>query len=78
MAHRPHVIDGKTVDAKRAVPKDEKSGSESNFSTSRLYVSGVREDHTERMFSEYFRQFGNVINVSVVFILVYFFLLVLG
>lgn len=60
MTARPHTIDGKQVDPKRAVPKDDKNRNESNVSTKRLYVSGVREDHSEEMFKEYFSKFGNV------------------
>lgn len=64
MAARPHVIDGKTVDPKRAVPRDQSTRSEANVSSKRLYVSGVREVHTEKMFEEYFNQFGRVLKVS--------------
>ncbi|KAK6059496.1 hypothetical protein COOONC_02874 [Cooperia oncophora] len=66
MAARPHVIDGKTVDPKRAVPRDDKNRNESNVSTKRLYVSGVREDHTEEMFTEYFGKYGNVVKSEII------------
>lgn len=66
MAARPHVIDGKTVDPKRAVPKDDKNRNESNVSTKRLYVSGVREDHTEDMFTEHFGQYGKVVKSEII------------
>lgn len=67
MAARPHVIDGKTIDPKRAVPKDDKNRNESNVSTKRLYVSGVRDDHTEDMFKDYFTKYGQVEKVSFCF-----------
>uniref|UniRef100_A0A915LVY9 RRM domain-containing protein n=1 Tax=Meloidogyne javanica TaxID=6303 RepID=A0A915LVY9_MELJA len=63
MAARPHNIDGKVVDPKRAVPRDQSQKSEQNMSTKRLYVSGVREEHTEDIFSKYFAQFGVVTKV---------------
>uniref|UniRef100_H2W5I2 RRM domain-containing protein n=1 Tax=Caenorhabditis japonica TaxID=281687 RepID=H2W5I2_CAEJA len=66
MKQRPHVIDGKTVDPKRAVPRDDKNRSESNVSTKRLYVSGVREDHTESMLTEYFSKFGAVTKSEII------------
>lgn len=66
MAARPHVIDGKTVDPKRAVPRDQSARSEANVSSKRLYVSGVREEHTEQMFEEYFNQFGKVLKVEII------------
>ncbi|VDK59671.1 unnamed protein product [Gongylonema pulchrum] len=64
MAARPHMLDGKKVDPKRAVPRDQSAHSEANVSTKRLYVSGVREEHTEQMFEEYFSQFGKVLKVK--------------
>ena len=66
MNARPHEIDGKTVDPKRAVPRDQSFRSESNLSTKRLYVSGVREEHTEDDFSTYFNGFGKVGKVEII------------
>lgn len=66
MKGRPHVIDGKTVDPKRAVPRDASNRNEANVSSKRLYVSGVREDHTEDMFRDYFCKFGNVEKTEIV------------
>lgn len=66
MAARPHNIDGKVVDPKRAVPRDQSQKSEQNMSTKRLYVSGVREEHTEDIFSKYFAQFGIVTKVEII------------
>ncbi|PAV69438.1 hypothetical protein WR25_09042 isoform D [Diploscapter pachys] len=66
MAARPHTIDGKQVDPKRAVPKDDKNRNESNVSTKRLYVSGIREEHTEQMLTDYFKKFGNVVKSEII------------
>ncbi|MFH4979572.1 hypothetical protein AB6A40_006281 [Gnathostoma spinigerum] len=66
MAARPHVIDDKTVDPKRAVPRDQSMRTETNISTKRLYVSGVREEHNENLFEEYFSQYGKVEKVDVI------------
>ncbi|VDN19352.1 unnamed protein product [Gongylonema pulchrum] len=66
MAARPHMIDGKQVDPKRAVPRDQSTRSEANVSSKRLYVSGVREEHTEQVFEEYFSQFGKVQKVEII------------
>lgn len=66
MANRPHIVDGKTVDPKRAVPRDASQRTEANVSSKRLYVSGIREEHTEQMLEEYFGKFGTVIKVLLV------------
>lgn len=66
MKARPHEIDNKTVDPKRAVPRDQSNRSEFNISTKRLYVSGVREDHTEDDFNEHFSSYGVVLKVEII------------
>lgn len=66
MAARPHTIDGKVVDPKRAVPRDQSQKSEQNMSTKRLYVSGVRDEHNEEMFDRYFGEFGPVAKVEII------------
>jgi RNA recognition motif-containing protein len=71
MNSRPHVIDGKTVDPKRAVPREASQKNEANMSTKRLYVSGVRDDHQEKDFEEYFSKYGVVEKVKNIFLLGY-------
>ncbi|VDN02257.1 unnamed protein product [Thelazia callipaeda] len=66
MANRPHIIDGKTVDPKRAVPREQSQRSEANISSKRLYVSGVREEHTEDMFKEHFGKYGNILKCEII------------
>lgn len=68
MANRPHIIDGKTVDPKRAVPREQSERSEATVSSKRLYVSGVREEHTEDMFKDHFSKYGNILKVSIPFL----------
>jgi len=66
MNARPHEIDGKTVDPKRAVPREQGNRAESNMSTKRLYVSGVRDEHTEQMIEDYFKNYGKVIKAEII------------
>lgn len=70
MKSRPHLIDGKTVDPKRAVPREASQKNEANISTKRLYVSGVRDDHNEKHFEDYFSTYGGVEKVSLLIITV--------
>jgi hypothetical protein len=67
MSNRPHTIDGKVVDPKRAVPRDQNQKSEQNVSTTRLYVSGVREEHNEETMERYFGEYGKVTKVFIYF-----------
>uniref|UniRef100_A0A914HN17 RRM domain-containing protein n=1 Tax=Globodera rostochiensis TaxID=31243 RepID=A0A914HN17_GLORO len=66
MDARPHSIDNRVVDPKRAVPRDQAGKGESNVSTKRLYVSGVRDEHDEESFTRYFTEFGPVTKVEVI------------
>ncbi|KAL3092911.1 hypothetical protein niasHT_020294 [Heterodera trifolii] len=66
MSARPHTIDGKVVDPKRAVPREQSAKAESNVSTKRLYVSGVRDEHDEESFMHYFTEFGPVAKVEII------------
>ncbi|CAD5227814.1 unnamed protein product [Bursaphelenchus okinawaensis] len=66
MAARPHTIDGKQVDPKRAVPRELSSRGEANVSTNRLYVSGVREEHTQEAFQTHFSDYGTVTKVEII------------
>uniref|UniRef100_A0A914YJ72 RRM domain-containing protein n=1 Tax=Panagrolaimus superbus TaxID=310955 RepID=A0A914YJ72_9BILA len=66
MNARPHVIQDKTIDPKRAVPREASQKNEANMSTKRLYVSGVRDDHNEKAFEEYFSKYGGVDKVEII------------
>ncbi|GMR47963.1 hypothetical protein PMAYCL1PPCAC_18158 [Pristionchus mayeri] len=66
MDNRPHVIDGKTVDPKRAVPREEgQRGSDGNVSSKRLYVANVR-DLSEDQIREYFSKYGGIEKIDVI------------
>jgi len=64
MAARPHTIDGKVVEPKRAVPKELSHKPENHFTVEKLYVGGIRESHTEELLREYFSKFGTVTEVQ--------------
>uniref|UniRef100_A0AC34GVJ2 RRM domain-containing protein n=1 Tax=Panagrolaimus sp. ES5 TaxID=591445 RepID=A0AC34GVJ2_9BILA len=66
MNARPHVIHDKTIDPKRAVPREASQKNEANMSTKRLYVSGVRDDHTEKDFEDYFSKYGGIEKVEII------------
>ncbi|KAH8295313.1 hypothetical protein KR018_009949 [Drosophila ironensis] len=62
--NRPHVIDGKTVEAKRALPRPERESRESNISVKKLFVGGLKDNHDEDCLRDYFLQFGRVVSVK--------------
>jgi hypothetical protein len=44
MAGRPHVLDSREIEPKRAIPREESGKPESSLSAKKLFVGGIRED----------------------------------
>ncbi|KAJ3120988.1 hypothetical protein HK098_004077 [Nowakowskiella sp. JEL0407] len=53
-----HYLDGKMIDPKRAVPREEQERTE------KIFVGGLPTDSTEESLREYFEQFGTVIDAT--------------
>jgi len=62
--NRPHIIDGRTVDTKRAIPRDEIGKSEGGGTVKKLFVGGIK-DLNEDDIRDCFSQYGEVTNVSI-------------
>jgi len=61
---RPHTIDGKTVETKRATPREEFGKPEAGITVKKVFVGGLKEDMEDDDLRTYFTQFGNVIEVT--------------
>ncbi|KAL2398554.1 putative RNA-binding protein [Exophiala dermatitidis] len=55
---KEHFLDGKIIDPKRAIPRDEQE------KTAKIFVGGVSQDATEEDFESFFAQFGRVIDAT--------------
>ncbi|KAM3490578.1 hypothetical protein MY3957_006122 [Beauveria namnaoensis] len=55
---KEHYLDGKIIDPKRAIPRDEQE------KTSKIFVGGVSQDTTDQEFRDFFAQFGRVIDAT--------------
>lgn len=55
-----HVIDGRTVEVKRTVPR-ETMPSKGNIKTKKIFVGGIPTSLTEDEFKEYFAAYGTVV-----------------
>ncbi|KAL7186659.1 hypothetical protein ACSBR2_028397 [Camellia fascicularis] len=72
-----HMIDGRTVEAKKAVPRDDQQiinrnnssvqGSPGPGRTKKIFVGGLASTVTESDFKKYFDQFGMIIDVVVMY-----------
>ncbi|CAG5135750.1 unnamed protein product [Candidula unifasciata] len=64
-ANRPHKIDNREVETKRAMPRD--SGGASNHdSVKKMFVGGLKDDTTEEQVRETFSPFGKIEHVDIV------------
>ncbi|XWS12940.1 hypothetical protein CRYUN_Cryun37aG0133000 [Craigia yunnanensis] len=72
-----HMIDGRTVEAKKAVPRDDQNilnksnvsihGSPAPARTKKIFVGGLASTVTESDFKSYFDQFGTITDVVVMY-----------
>ncbi|GER32860.1 RNA-binding (RRM/RBD/RNP motifs) family protein [Striga asiatica] len=63
-----HTIDGRTVEAKKAVPRDDRiQGSSGPGRTKKIFVGGLASTVTEADFKGYFDQFGTITDVVVMY-----------
>ncbi|GMM33810.1 Hrp1 protein [Saccharomycopsis crataegensis] len=53
-----HILDGKVIDPKRAIPREEQD------KTGKIFVGGIAPEVTEKDFDEFFSKFGNVIDAQ--------------
>jgi heterogeneous nuclear ribonucleoprotein A1/A3 len=65
-AARPHRVDGREVEPKRAVPRQEIAKPEAGATVKKLFVGGLSDAIGEEEMREYFSQFGAVTSSVVV------------
>ncbi|XP_013110440.1 heterogeneous nuclear ribonucleoprotein 87F [Stomoxys calcitrans] len=63
---RPHKIDGRTVEPKRAVPRQDIDNPNAGATVKKLFVGGLRDDHDEECLREYFKSYGNILGINIV------------
>lgn len=63
---RPHKVDNRVVEPKRAVPRQDINRPEAGASVKKLFVGGLKDEHNEEDLREYFTEFGIVTSVHIV------------
>uniref|UniRef100_A0A4W2FGS9 Heterogeneous nuclear ribonucleoproteins A2/B1 n=1 Tax=Bos indicus x Bos taurus TaxID=30522 RepID=A0A4W2FGS9_BOBOX len=66
MAARPHSIDGRVVDPKRAVAREKSEKQGSLVNVKKLFVGGIKEDTEEHHLREYFEKYGKIDAIEII------------
>ncbi|XP_041747174.1 heterogeneous nuclear ribonucleoprotein A1 isoform X3 [Coregonus clupeaformis] len=60
MEARPHKVDGRQVEPKRAVSREESSRPGAHTTVKKIFVGGIKEDTEEHHLRDYFDKFGKI------------------
>jgi len=63
---RPHKVDGRVVEPKRAVPRQDIGRPEAGAAVKKLFVGGMKEDIEEEDLRDYFSTFGTILTCTLV------------
>ena len=64
LANRPHVVDGKEVEAKRAVPREE-NNPVAHTKTKKIFLGGLSHETSEEDIREVLEQYGAVQDITI-------------
>ncbi|CAF4118827.1 unnamed protein product, partial [Rotaria sp. Silwood2] len=65
MAHRPHIIDGRQIEPKRAMPREETLKTEGQLTVKKIFIGAIKDELTEDDLKSYFQTFGNIIECKI-------------
>uniref|UniRef100_A0A671KI90 Heterogeneous nuclear ribonucleoprotein A1a n=1 Tax=Sinocyclocheilus anshuiensis TaxID=1608454 RepID=A0A671KI90_9TELE len=65
MDARPHKVDGRAVEPKRAVSREDSCKAGAHSTVKKMFVGGIKEDTDEEHLREYFGQFGKIDEVNI-------------
>ncbi|XP_072435244.1 heterogeneous nuclear ribonucleoprotein A3 isoform X2 [Chiloscyllium punctatum] len=65
MSARPHKVDGRVVEPKRAVSREDSTKPGAHLTVKKIFVGGIKEDTEEYHLRDYFEKYGKIENIEV-------------
>ncbi|CAB1328522.1 unnamed protein product [Coregonus sp. 'balchen'] len=65
MAARPHKVDGRVVEPKRAVSREDSNRPGAHLTVKKIFVGGIKEDTQEDHIREYFESYGRIETIDI-------------
>uniref|UniRef100_A0A8C6A1F1 Heterogeneous nuclear ribonucleoproteins A2/B1 n=1 Tax=Marmota marmota marmota TaxID=9994 RepID=A0A8C6A1F1_MARMA len=66
IAARPHSVDGRVVEPKRAVAREESGKPGARVTVKKLFVGGIKEDTEEHHLRDYFEEYGKIDTIEII------------
>ncbi|XDC64730.1 hypothetical protein R6Z07M_015912 [Ovis aries] len=66
VAARPHSVDGRVVEPKRAVARQESGKSGAPVTVKKLFVGGIKKDTEEHHLRDYFEEYGKIDTIEII------------
>uniref|UniRef100_A0A8I3PHV7 Uncharacterized protein n=2 Tax=Canis lupus familiaris TaxID=9615 RepID=A0A8I3PHV7_CANLF len=60
MQPRSHKVDGRVVEPKRAVSREDSQRPGAHLTVRKIFVGGIKEDTEEHHLRDYFKQYGKI------------------
>ncbi|CAF3968941.1 unnamed protein product, partial [Rotaria magnacalcarata] len=60
MKQRPHAIDGRQIDPKRAMPREEANNDDIHLTVKKIFIGGIRDGLDDEKLRKYFEKYGNI------------------
>lgn len=65
MAARPHKVDGRVVEPKRAVSREDSNKPGAHLTVKKIFVGGIKEDTEEYHIRDYFERYGKIESIDI-------------
>ncbi|XP_013856876.1 heterogeneous nuclear ribonucleoprotein A3 [Austrofundulus limnaeus] len=65
MSARPHKVDGRVVEPKRAVSREDSNKPGAHLTVKKIFVGGIKEDTEEHHLRDYFEKYGKIETIDI-------------